>query len=164
MSTDTTATDKSVFDIPEGKSYLTISRVFDAPREKVFTVLTNPETIPEWWGPSQYKTRVDAMEPENGGRWRFTQSDDNGNEFAFNGVYHEVTPPERLVQTFEFEGLPERGHVTLERMTLEDLGEQTKMTVRVAFLGVEDRDGMVESGMEGGARETWNRFAALVEN
>lgn len=164
MSTDMISNDKSEFDIPEGKSYLTISRVFDAPRERVFAVLTNPETIPDWWGPSRYKTRVDVMEPRNGGKWRFLETDGDGNEFAFNGVYHEVTAPERMIQTFEFEGLPERGHVTLERMTLEDLGDQTRMTVRVGFLGTEDRDGMVASGMEGGARETWNRFAALVEN
>lgn len=164
MNNETIKADKTEFDIPEGKSYLTISRVFDAPRDRVFAALTDPETIPDWWGPSQFKTRVDAMDPQIGGKWRFAQVDDDGNEYAFNGVYHEVTAPERLIQTFEFEGLPERGHVTLERMTLDDLGEQTRMTVRVGFLGTEDRDGMVESGMEGGARETWNRFAALVEN
>lgn len=164
MSTDTMNTDKTQFEIPEGKSFLTISRVFDAPRDRVFAALTNPETIPEWWGPSRYKTRVDSMEPKSGGRWRFAQIDDDGNEYAFSGVYHEVTAPERIIQTFEFEGLPEPGHVTLERLTLEDLGEQTRATVRVAYLGTEDRDATVDSGMEGGARETWDRLAALIES
>jgi uncharacterized protein YndB with AHSA1/START domain len=100
------------------------------------------------------------MDAKMGGIWRFVQHDADGNEYAFHGVYHEVAAPERLVQTFEFEGMP--GHVLLETMTLEELEGRTKLTVRSVFQSVEDRDGMLQTDMEEGAAETWDRLAELL--
>ena len=106
--------------------------------------------------------QVDTMEVKTGGRWRFVQHDGNGKEFAFHGVYHEVTPPERIIDTFEFEGLPEKGHVSLETLMLESLaGNRTKLTTIAVFQSVADRDGMAQSGMEKGVNESYDRLDEL---
>ena len=87
-----------------------IEREFDAPRDRVFAVYTDPKLIPEWYGPRDTTTIVDEMDVRAGGRWRFIMRSADGSESGFRGVYREVTPPERIVQTFEWEGMP--GHVS----------------------------------------------------
>jgi len=148
------------FTAEPGKQEIVITRDFDAPRDVLFSILTNPDLIPQWWGPRRLVTTVDVMEDRPGGLWRFIQRDSEGNTFAFHGVYHAVAPPERLVYTFEFEGMP--GHVTLETVTLEGQGSKTTATNRVIFESVEDRDGMIAAGMEEGAAETMDRLAELL--
>ncbi|HZD42279.1 MAG TPA: SRPBCC domain-containing protein [Terriglobales bacterium] len=143
-----------------GKQELLITRTFDAPRERVFRALTDPDLIPQWWGPKRYSTAVDKMDLKPGGEWRFVQRDAEGNEFAFHGIYHEVEAPARLVYTSEFEGMP--GHVSLETGMLEEQDGKTRFTGKSVYQAVEDRDGMLESGMEEGAAETWERLAELV--
>jgi len=138
-----------------------IEREFDAPRERVFAVYTDPELIPQWWGPRRFSTRVDYMEARTGGRWRFVHDDGQGNEIGFQGAYREVTAPERIVQTFEWEGMA--GHVSVETATFEDIGEgRTKVTTVSVFHTAEERDGMLGSGMEGGMQETYERLDELL--
>jgi uncharacterized protein YndB with AHSA1/START domain len=144
------------------KQEIVIIREFNAPRELVFKAYTDPKLIPQWWGPRRYTTTIDKMEPEKGGMWRFIQNGPHG-EFAFNGVYHEVVSPERIIYTFEFEGLPEKGHVLMETIKFEDLGDKTKLTSVSVFQSVEDRDGMLQSGMEEGAVESDERLDELLE-
>jgi uncharacterized protein YndB with AHSA1/START domain len=144
-----------------GKQETVITRIFDAPRDLVFKTYMDPELIPRWWGPRSLTTTVEEMDVRPGGIWRFVQRDADGNEYAFFGVYHEIAPPERLIYTFEFLGTP--GHVLLETVTLEDLNGRTKVTDRSVFQTVEDRDGMLASGMDDGVNETMDRFAELVE-
>lgn len=143
-----------------GKREILITRVFDAPRDLVFSVYMDPDVISQWWGPKGLTTTVEKMDARPGGIWRFVQRDAEGNEYRFHGVYHDITPPERLIYTFEYEGIP--GHVLLETVTLEDVNGRTKMTDRGVFQTVEDRDGMLQSGAEG-MTETVDRFAELVE-
>lgn len=144
-----------------GKQEICLTRIFDAPRDLVFKAMTDPKHIPQWWGPKKYSTVVDKMEVKAGGLWRFVQHDEQGNEFAFHGVYHAIMSPERTVSTFEFEGMP--GHVLLETAILEALPDgKTKLTDTSVFQSVEDRDGMLSSGMEDGATETWERLAELL--
>lgn len=137
------------------------SRDFDAPRELVFKALTDPTLIPNWWGPRRYTTIVDKMEVRPGGKWRFINRGPEG-EHAFNGEYREIVPPQRIVQTFEWEGLP--GHISVETLTLEEIDGKTRMTATSVFETKEDRDGMWESGAESGARETWDRFAEVLSD
>jgi uncharacterized protein YndB with AHSA1/START domain len=139
---------------------IVMTRVFDAPRELVFKALTDPARIAQWWGPRRLTTTVAQLDLRPGGVWRFVQHDADGNEYAFHGVFQEIVPPERIVQTFEWEGLP--GHVSVETMTLEEHDGRTTMTARSVFTTAEDRDGMLQSGMEEGARETWDRLAELL--
>lgn len=135
-------------------------RVFDAPRDRVFAAYTDPELIPQWWGPRGTTTIVDQMDVRPGGSWRFVGRDPDGSETAFRGTYREVTPPERIVQTFEWEGMP--GHVVVETATFEDLGGRTRVTAQSLFHTSEERDGMLDSGMERGLTETHDRLAELL--
>jgi uncharacterized protein YndB with AHSA1/START domain len=144
-----------------GMHSIEFTRTFDAPRELVFKAHTDPKMVAQWWGLAKYKTTVERLEAKFGGAWRFVQSDSDGNKFAFRGVFHEVTAPERLVQTFEFEGFP--GHVALDSMTLEDVGGKTKITAVSVFQSVADRDGMVQSGMESGMEEGYVRLDELLK-
>jgi uncharacterized protein YndB with AHSA1/START domain len=146
--------------VTPGTQDIIMSRVFDAPRELVFKTYTDPALIPQWWGPRGITTIVDKMEVKTGGIWRYIQRGADGSEYAFSGVYHESLAPERLVYTFEFEPMP--GHVCLETVKFEDQEGKTKVTVISVFQSVEDRDGMVQSGMEEGAVETWDRLAELL--
>jgi uncharacterized protein YndB with AHSA1/START domain len=156
----TTAMAETEFVIKPGTNEMTVTRVFDAPRALVFQAMTDPNLIPKWWGPRAYWTKVDTMEVRSGGSWRFINGDSAGNEYGFHGVYHLVDAPGRVIQTFEFEGVP--GHVALETMTLENLGGKTRMVQQSVFQSVEDRDGMVQSGMQKGATETNDRLAELL--
>jgi uncharacterized protein YndB with AHSA1/START domain len=148
------------FIIEPGRQDIVIARVFDAPREVVFKAITDPALVPSWWGPRRYTTKVDRMDVRPGGMWRFVNGDDAGGEYGFHGVYHDVVAPERIVQTFEFEGAP--GHVALETLTLEEVDGKTRYVAQSVHQSVEARDAMVRSGMEGGARETLERLAEVV--
>ena len=138
-----------------------VERTFDAPRDLVFATMTDPELIPEWWGPHGTTTVVEVMEPRTGGLWRFHSEDCDGNKTSFRGVYREVTAPERFVQTWEWEGMP--GYVCLETQSFEDFGEQTKLVSTTIFFHAEERDGLLSSGMEKGMNESFERFDALLE-
>lgn len=141
-----------------------ITREFDAPRDLVFKAFTDPELFAQWIGPRGLSTNIESFEARDGGRWRYTQKDKDGNEFGFNGSFHEVTAPERVIQTFEYEQLPERGHVSLDSAIFEELsGGRTRVTDRSIFLTVEDRDGMLGSGMEEGMNESYERLDELLE-
>jgi uncharacterized protein YndB with AHSA1/START domain len=144
-----------------GKHDILMSREFNAPRELVFRAFTDPALIPNWWGPKSTTTVVDKMEVKKGGVWRYIQRDDHGSEFCFNGVYHDIVTPERLVYTFEFEALP--GHVLLETVTFEEHNGKTLMKDLSVFQSVADRDGMIQSGMEGGAEDSWDRFEDILK-
>jgi len=147
-----------------GKQEILVTREFDAPRELVFKAFTDPKLISQWWGPRTLSTEVDEMDARPGGRWRFINRDSEGNEYAFHGVYHEILAPERVIDTFEFEGLPEKGHVVLETMKLEALpGGRTKFTIQSVFQSVADRDGMLQSGMEDGVNDTYDRLEELLK-
>ena len=120
-----TKTAKTDYVIEPGKQELTMTRIFDAPRELVFKAFTDPKLVSQWFGPRTYTTTVDKMEARPGGLWRFVQRNQNGDEFAFHGVHHDVVAPERIVATFEFEGVP--GHVLLQTVNFEPLGQKTRL-------------------------------------
>jgi len=136
-----------------GQQVVIITREFDAPRELVYKAHIDPNLYVQWLGPRGYEMVLETFEPRSGGRYRYIHKDADGNEFGFHGVFHEISE-ELMIQTFEFEGLPEKGHVTLDTMRLEKLpGDRTKLTIQSLFQSVADRDGMVQSGMERGMRE-----------
>jgi uncharacterized protein YndB with AHSA1/START domain len=153
-------TAKTTFLAEPGKPTIVMSRVLDAPRRLVFEAYTNPRHISRWWGPRRLTAAVDKMDVRPGGAWRFVQRAPGGKEFAFHGTYREIVPPERIIATFEFEGMP--GHVIVDTVTLEEHEGKTKLTVSSLFQSVEDRDGMLESGMESGASESMDRLAELL--
>ena len=140
-----------------GSQQIVITRSFDAPRDLVFKAFTDPEAVAQWWGLRDTETVVDELEARPGGRWRFVERSGDGSEDAFHGVYHDAVAPERIVYTFEYEGMP--GHVLLETIIFEE-GEdgRTEMTDTSVFQSVADRDGMLQSGMETGAGEAMDRL------
>jgi len=144
-----------------GKHELTTSRAFNAPRELVFRAFIDPALVPKWWGPRHYTTEVDRMEAQKGGIWRYIQRSPQGEEFWFNGVYHEIVFPERIIFTFEYEGEP--GHVLLETLTFTERDGTTTVTDSSVFQTVADRDEMIQSGMESGAVDTWDRFEEMLK-
>lgn len=149
-ATITTPTDREV----------RVERVFDAPRDRVFAAFTDPELIPQWWGPQGTTTVVDYMDARTGGRWRFVVRNSDGTEQGFLGAFREVTPPERVVYSFEWEGMP--GYVSVDTTTFEDLGDETKVITSTIFHTPEERDGMLESGMERGLNESYVRLDELL--
>jgi len=147
-----------------GKQELLIAREFDAPRELVFKAFTDPDLYVQWIGPRRLTTTLEIFEPRNGGSWRYVQTDQDDNKFAFHGVNHEVLAPQRIIGTFEFEGLPQTGHVLLQTARFEELpGNRTELAAQSVFQSVEDRDGMMQSDMEGGVNDSYERLDELLE-
>jgi uncharacterized protein YndB with AHSA1/START domain len=155
---------KTTITAEPGKQELFVTREFDFPRELVFKAHTDPDLYVRWLGPRDLTTTLEAFEPVSGGRWRFIQKDKDGNEFGFHGVYHNVTAPESIIGTFEFEGLPESGHVVLETTKFEVLpGERTRIITHSVYQSVEDRDGMIAAGMESGVVDGFERLDEILE-
>jgi len=153
---------KTAITVEPGKQELFITRDFDAPRELVYKAHIDPDLYVQWLGPRGYEMVLETFEPHSGGRYRYIHKDNDGNEFGFHGVFHEIAE-DLLIQTFEFEGLPERGHVILDTMRLEELpGNRTRATIQSVYQSVSDRDGMVQSGMERGVNEGYERLDELL--
>jgi uncharacterized protein YndB with AHSA1/START domain len=149
------------FTVEPGKQEVSYVRMFNAPRERVFAAYLDAKLIPDWWGPKYLTTKIDKHEARPGGTWRYIQRSPDGKEFAFNGVYHTVKAPELLIATFEFEPMP--GHVSLDTAVFEDVGGKTRFSGKTVFMSVEDRDGMVGTGMKEGMAEGMTRLAEIVE-
>jgi uncharacterized protein YndB with AHSA1/START domain len=138
-----------------GDRTIRIERTFNAPRERVWRAMTDPGLVAQWWGRGN-KLVIERMEFKRGGHWRFVEHSAEG-EHGFEGRYGEIEAPERIVQTFEWDGMP--AHVALETAVLEDLGNgRTRLVTISLFHTAEDRDGMVQAGMESGVNES---YAAL---
>ena len=145
-----------------GKQELFIIREFDAPRELVYRAHIDPKLYVQWLGPHGYEMILETFEPVSGGKYRYLHKDKQGNEYGFHGTFHEMSE-ELMIQTFEFEGMPERGHVVLDTMRLEELPDnRTRVTIQSVYQSVEDRDGMVQSGMETGIREGYERLDNIL--
>jgi uncharacterized protein YndB with AHSA1/START domain len=160
----TTKTSLTRITAEPGKQEIIIEREFDAPREIIFKAFTDPKLLIQWLGPRILTMTLETFEPKNGGAWRFIHKDRDGNAYAFGGVHHEVANSERIIRTFEFEGLSEKGHVSLETARFEEMpGGKTRLTVQSVFQSVADRDGMLQSGMEEGVKDSYDRLDELLE-
>jgi len=137
-----------------------IVREFDAPPAKVFRAHVDPGLFAQWTGPKGMEIRIDHHDCRTGGSYRYVMSQD-GEDYSFNGVFHEVRENELIVQTFAFEGMPD--DVALERLVLEDLGDgRTRLTSTSLVDSFEGRDGFVASGMEVGVNEGYEKLDALL--
>lgn len=134
-------------------------RVFNAPGDVVWRAFSEPELVAQWWGRGN-KLDIEKFEFRQGGQWRFVERSNDG-AFAFHGEYREITPQERIVQTFAWDGMP--GHAILETMVLEDLGDgRTKIVNTSLFDSTEERDDMLGYGMEGGMNESYDALDRLL--
>ena len=147
--------------VPEGLPFIDFDREFDAPIEAVFRAHRDPDLVKQWLGPDGYETDVDSYDFRTGGRFRFVQRGNDGEEYAFNGVYHVVRDNEFAIQTFEFEGFPDV--VSIESLTFEDLGDgRSRVRGHATYPSLEARDGMVSSGMESGMTEGYERLDKIL--
>jgi uncharacterized protein YndB with AHSA1/START domain len=140
---------------------IVMTRVFDAPRDLVFEAHSSCDHLSNWWGPRRYEIASCEVDFRPGGTWRIKHRGPDGDEHVFSGEYREIVPPERIVWTFEYAGMP--GHVSVETLTLEEHDGKTTLTATSVYDTVEDRDGMLESGMESGAAETMERLDEYLE-
>ena len=145
-----------------GVQEVRITRRINAPRDRVFEAYTDPVAIAKWWGPRRFETIVERFEPRAGGSWRMINREAGGQDYSFHGVFHDVVAPERITWTFEFDGWP--GHVSLETVSFAADGDATGITMHSVFESVADRDGMIDSGMEGGLAESMDRLEEYLSS
>lgn len=138
-----------------------MTRIFDAPRDLVFEAHTSCEHLTNWWGPRKYEFASCDVDFREGGKWRMVHRGPDGDEHAFRGEYREIVPPERIVWTFEYEGFPSQ--ISVETLTLEEHDGKTTLTATSVYDTVEQRDGMLQSGMTEGATETFERLDEYIE-
>ena len=153
---------KTVVTAEPGKQELFITREFDATRELVFKAHTDPELYVKWVGPHGMKMTINKWEMHEGGSYSYTHERD-GHKYSFFGVTHEVLTHERIVGTFEFDGLPERGHVILGVTSFEELPNgRSRVVHQSVFRSVADRDGMIQSGMERGVKDGYEKLDDIL--
>ncbi|MEK6721408.1 MAG: SRPBCC family protein [Chloroflexota bacterium] len=152
---------KSTITAQPGVPQVQVTREFDAPRDLVFQAWTDPDLVVQWLGPRRLTMTIDRWDFRDGGSYRYLHTDADGTAYGFRGVFHATTSMDGIVQTFEFEGYP--GHVSLDTATFEDIGGgRTRVHLNSVFQSLADRDGMIQSGMEGGMNEGFDRLDELL--
>lgn len=142
-----------------GEREVRIEREFDASREAVWRAFTEAELVVQWWGRGN-RLDLERFEVERGGHWRFVEHA-NGEAHGFEGRFREVKPMDRLVYTFEWDGMP--GHVVVETVELEDLANgRTRVVTHALFHTTAERDGMLQSGMEHGLNQSYAALDRLL--
>jgi uncharacterized protein YndB with AHSA1/START domain len=133
-----------------------LTRVFNAPRRLVFEAHSKAEHIRRWWGPRNMTMVVCEMDFRPGGKWRYVTRKATGQEYGFGGEYRDIVPPEWFSWTFGFDGMP--GQPGLEIYRFEEHDGKTTLISSAKFDSIEQRDGVIASGMEKGAAEMWDRL------
>jgi uncharacterized protein YndB with AHSA1/START domain len=140
---------------------IVLTREFDAPRDLVFEAHSSCEHMSRWWGPRKYETVSCELDFRPGGKWRMVHRGPDGDEHAFRGEFREISRPDRIVWTFEYEGFP--GHISVETLSLDEVDGKTTLTATAVYDTTEDRDAMLQSGMSEGATETWERLQEYLD-
>lgn len=135
-------------------------RSFKAPKEAVFEAFTNAELIRKWQAPHKYTFSECQYDARPGGKWMMAQVDDEGHEYRFFGDILSIEPPVRIESTFEFEGFP--GAVQSNITTFEEVDGLTRVTIVSSYPNKEERDQMLESGMEWGMNQSYERLEELL--
>jgi uncharacterized protein YndB with AHSA1/START domain len=147
--TVTTPTDREVV----------LQRVFDAPRDMVWDAFTKPELLKRWFGPRGWSLDICELDLRVGGGFRFVLLGPSGKQMGMRGVYREVVPPERSVHMESFDSFPGESQVTA---ILTEEGGQTTLTATVLYPSQEVRDIVLQTGMEHGAAECYDKLAELL--
>lgn len=136
------------------------SREFDAPVAAVFRAHAEPDLVKRWLGPHGVTMDIGEWDFRSHGGYRYTHTNEQGS-FGFNGTFHTVRTGEFILQTFEFEGAPD--NVNIEYLWFTDLGGgRTRLHGRSICPSVQARDALLESGMEGGMTEGYERLDSLL--
>lgn len=147
--------------VPEGLPFIDFAREFDYPVAEVFRAHQEPELVAQWLGPRRLRMEIDHYEFRTGGSYRYMHIGPDGGQYRFNGVFHTVRENDFAIQTFEFDGYPDV--VSIEFLSFQDLGGgRTRLTAHSVYPSMEARDGMAQSGMEGGLTEGYERLDELL--
>jgi uncharacterized protein YndB with AHSA1/START domain len=147
--TVTTPTDREVV----------LTRVFDAPRHLVFDAFTKPELLKRWFGPHGWSLVICEVDLRVGGGFRFVLRGPDGRDMGMRGVYREIAPPDRSVHMESFDDFPGESQVTT---VLTEQDGKTTLTATVLYASKEVRDAVIQSGMEHGAAESYDKLAELL--
>ncbi len=139
---------------------LLITREFDAPRHLVYRAWTTPELVKQWWSGQRGEMTLAEIDLRVGGTWRYVMIADGGHEVAFHGEYREIVPNERIVTTEVYEAMPGAG--VLNIVTFTETDGRTKLELLCQCGSREVRDGIIESGMEGGMQEQMDLLERLA--
>lgn len=160
MTTNATTGNPLTLSVPAGTPFIDIRREFDAPVSALFDAHRDPEKLKRWLGPDGFDMEIEHYDFTTGGRYRYVHTFD-GQEYCFNGVFHTVRENELAVQTFEYEGFGDV--VAIETLTFEDLaGGRSALAIHSTYPSIESRDGMAQSGMEGGLSQGYRKLDALL--
>jgi uncharacterized protein YndB with AHSA1/START domain len=157
-----TAVNSSTFEVSTPSEVeIKLTRLFNAPRELVFEVMTRPEHVKRWWGNlgPGYAVPVCEIDLRPGGAWRFVNRHPQG-EATFYGEYREIVAPSRLVYTEIFEEFPDSVSVVTAEL-VEEQGH-TRLNVTVVYPSREVRDLVIASGMARGAGLSYDRLEDLL--
>ena len=138
---------------------IVMTRVFDAPRRLVFDAFSKPELLKRWFGPRGWSLVVCEVDLKVGGGFRFVLRGPNGKEMGMRGVYREIVPPERSIHMESFDDYPGESQVTA---VFIEQGGKTTLTATVLYPSREVRDAVINSGMEHGAAESYDKLAELL--
>jgi uncharacterized protein YndB with AHSA1/START domain len=157
-----TSSGKATVTLPADDQIL-ITREFDAPKDLVYKAWTTPDLVKRWWSGKRGEVTSVDIDLQVGGKWRYVMVATEGFEVAFNGVYREITPNERIVATEVYEGMPESE--SLNTLTLSELdGDRTRLEILVQHEKKEHRDGHIESGMEAGMQEAMDALEEVAKS
>jgi uncharacterized protein YndB with AHSA1/START domain len=152
---------------PSGDLVISITRVFDAPRELDFKMFTDPKHLARFWGPKGFISTVREMDARPGGAFRIDMRGPDGTICPCEGVYREVVKPERIVYRGEPDGshgcgggLPPRA---LVMVTFAEHDGKTKLTIKTRFEAAADRDAAVQMGFNTGWASSLDRLAEILE-
>ncbi|MCI0351481.1 MAG: SRPBCC family protein [Acidobacteriales bacterium] len=138
---------------------IVLTRVFNAPRNLVFEAFSKPELLKRWFGPRGWSLAVCEVDFRVGGGFRFVLRGPDGTEMGMRGVYHEIAPPERSVHMESFDDFPGESQVTA---IFSEQDGKTTLTATVLYPSQEVRDAVIQSGMEHGAAESYDKLAEML--
>jgi len=158
MNTAIGAPARAILSTPNERE-IRLERTFNSKRERVWQAMTEPALLAQWWGRGN-RVVIERFEFERGGHWRFVEHGDDG-VHGFEGRYREIVPIERIVSSFEWDGMP--AHVLIQTMTLEQLADgRTKLVSTALFHSQPERDGMLSLGMEGGTNLSYEALDRVL--
>jgi uncharacterized protein YndB with AHSA1/START domain len=147
---------------PPGEAFIVLTRTFNAPLALVWRAVSEPEHLVRWWGPHSHSSKVLELDRRVGGNWRIQTTTKSGQVIVFHGEYREIEPPRKCVQTFGVEGMY-GGAYSVDTLTLEAAGDRTIYKVVSVLPDAATRDAMMNSGMEFGVIEGFERLDAILE-
>jgi uncharacterized protein YndB with AHSA1/START domain len=160
-----TRSGKAVVTLPTDTQIL-ITREFDAPKHLVYRAYTEPDLIKRWWSGQRGEVTSAEADLQVGGRWRYVMIANDGSEVAFHGTYREIVPNERIVSTELYEGAPgvTEDDATMNTMTFVEEDARTTLTTLVECHTRDIRDAIIDSGMEGGMQEAFDKLEEVARS